>query len=302
MMILLVGAALLLSTINPIAALAADRIERTIKVGELERRYIAHVPKDAATRPALSVIFAFHPALATGEMFERVSGLHEQPGAEDFLIIYPDGIGRTWNTGACCGQAKRQEVDDLAFVRAMFADAARFGTISARRNFAVGFSNGARLSHYVACTMPERFAAIAVTGGKRDMSQGCEPADRIARNPVSVFLIHGLEDTLSPYDGGPSALPTVQQTPGMPALQAYWTSANQCTGQETTTRLGSLQCQETIRCADQRLVITCPVPGMGHWWPGQEPQQRWATRMFGPARPDLPAAREIIEFFASTRD
>lgn len=273
------------------------RVERTLQVDGIERRYIAHVPADAGQRQELSILFAFHPALSNAEKFEQVAPFFAQSGAEDFLIIYPDGIGRTWNTGECCGQAKKQEVDELAFIRAIFADAARFGAISEARNFAVGFSNGAGLSHYLACNMPERFTAIAVTGGKRNMDQGCGPITNITANPVSVFLIHGLEDTLSPYNGGPSRLPTVQQTDGVPALTAYWTGANQCRAQQTSLRLAGIKCDEAVACRGESLVITCPIPNMGHWWPGHDPSQRWATRMFGPARPDLPAAREIIEFF-----
>ena len=93
-------------------------------------------------------------------------------------------------------------------------------------------------------------------------------------------------------------MPTVQQTPGVPALQAYWTTANQCRGQQTSLRLGArVACEETVTCAGQSRVITCPIPGMGHWWPGHQPTQRWASRTFGPARADLPATGEILAFF-----
>ena len=277
----------------PVPAQAAERVERTLTVDGVERHYIAHVPANAASKDELSVLFVFHPAVTNAEGFERIANLFEDPIAEDFLLIYPNGIGRTWNIGGCCGLAEQQEIDELAFINAIFDDVAQFGRISEKRNFATGFSNGAGMSHYLACNMPERFSAIAPAGGKRDMNQGCAPTT----SPVSVFITHGLEDKLSPYEGWQKVVDQVKDAPSVQEIAAYWSSANQCQEQTTSTRLGDVNCDESVACAGQALVVTCPIPNMGHWWPGYGTSQRWATIMYGPSRPDLPAAREILEFF-----
>ncbi|MEO0393439.1 MAG: hypothetical protein AAF213_09345 [Pseudomonadota bacterium] len=274
-------------------AVASERIERRVMVGGAERHYIAHVPADAASRDELSVLFVFHPAVTNAEGFERIATLFEEPNADDFLIIYPNGIGRTWNVGDCCGLALKQNVDDLGFIDAIFDDAQAFGTISQKRNFATGFSNGAGMTHYLACNMPERFTAIAPAGGKRDMRQGCAPTT----SPVSVFITHGLDDKLSPFGRWQKAVDEVTPAPSIEDIAAYWSEANQCQEQRTSTRLGNVDCSEATACAGESLVITCPIPNMGHWWPGYGTSQRWATIMYGPARPDLPAAEEILEFF-----
>jgi len=277
----------------PGSAEATERVERRIMVGDIERHYIAHVPADAASRDELSVLFVFHPAVTNAEGFERIATLFEEPGAEDFLIIFPNGVGRTWNTVDCCGLAQQQNVDDLAFIEAIFNDAASFGVISEKRNFATGFSNGAGMTHFLACNMPERFSAIAPAGGKRDMNESC--AD--TTSPVSVFITHGLDDKLSPFEGWQKVVDEIEPAPSVEDLAAYWSSANQCQEQRTSTRLGDINCDEAVACAGESLVITCPIPNMGHWWPGYATSQHWATIMYGPARPDIPAAREILEFF-----
>ena len=51
--------------------------------------------------------------------------MSDKADAANFLVVYPDGTGgvgehfHTWNSGNCCAYALRNDVDDVAFLRAL---------------------------------------------------------------------------------------------------------------------------------------------------------------------------------------
>ena len=50
-----------------------------------------------------------------------------------FVVAYPDGLHRTWNTnggGGCCGRAASDGVDDVGFITAAAADIVRSGALA----------------------------------------------------------------------------------------------------------------------------------------------------------------------------
>jgi polyhydroxybutyrate depolymerase len=94
---------------------------------------------------------------------------------ERFVTVYPDGTGkvRTWNGGACCGSAAADDVDDVGFVSALLDHLEGALCIDRRRELASGMSNGAMLTHRLACELSDRFAAVA-------HRLACELSDRFA--------------------------------------------------------------------------------------------------------------------------
>ena len=70
---------------------------------------------------------------------------------EGFLAILPQGYLTSWNGGDCCGPAARQDLDDVAFARALVAWAQSAACVDPSRVFAAGFSNGNFFSYRLAC-------------------------------------------------------------------------------------------------------------------------------------------------------
>ncbi|SMX34738.1 alpha/beta hydrolase family esterase [Actibacterium lipolyticum] len=280
--------------ITPLMAMDAHaaRQERTLKFGKFERSYIAHIPDDADARGKLSVIFAFHPGYGTSEGFEKQLGLHEAAGADDFIIVYPNGFWRSWNQGDCCGPAKEHNVDDVAFVLEILSDLHSFVKLDQGNHFATGFSNGAGMSQRLACELNSEIAAIAIAGGTRDNSAGCE-----MKYPVSVLMMHGLEDGFSPYDGGMGVLEKPGPRPSVDSNVDFWAKANNCADETPTTGLNELACDRHSQCDAKAEVVICPVPEMGHWFPGQSARSQRGLDMFGPTRDDLPGLTEVLSFF-----
>lgn len=272
---------------------SAERIERTINVGGLEREYIAHIPPGAGRGAPVSAVFAFHPGVGSASGFERATRLHEAPGAQNFVIVYPDGYYRSWNAGHCCGRAKTRGVDEISFVQAIFEDLSRSINIHPSRNFATGFSNGAMLSHELACRMSHRFAAIAVVGGTRDFGRGCAPT-----RPISVFFMHGLEDEVVPFGGGRGGLTGNTVHASVPSNVSFWARFNRCGQPQPAPAPGGLSCERYTGCAGGAKVVSCPIPDMGHAWPGER-VGAVGRAILGRGRSDLPGSAAVLEFFRS---
>ena len=53
--------------------------------------------------------------------------------SNNFVVAYPDGLGRAWNVNGegCCGRPGREGVDDVAFITAAIAEIAKNLAINA---------------------------------------------------------------------------------------------------------------------------------------------------------------------------
>ncbi|ABV93694.1 putative hydrolase [Dinoroseobacter shibae DFL 12 = DSM 16493] len=289
--LLLAGLVLVLGAAG--AEAATQKVERKISVGGMERSYIAYVPDSARSAAEVPVLFAFHPGFGSADAFSGQINIHRAPGADSFIVVYPEGFRRSWNSGDCCGPAMRRGIDDISFVKAMLEDLRRFGNISPNRNFATGFSNGFAFSQHLACNLPDSFAAIAGGGGVKDTSKQCANP-----KPISVMVMHGLIDEHSPFDGGQSKIERAGFRVSVQTVETFWQRQNRCSGTRTTSNLDGVSCTTHTGCTGGTEVVICPVPEMGHWWPGHE-GSRAGERALGPSRGDLNGSAAVVRFFRS---
>lgn len=154
-----------------LALLTADPLgpgdhARTLKVGDLDRKYLLHVPKQYDSKTPMPVVLAFHGGGANAEGMVKFCGLHDKADEAGFIVVYPSGTGRlekllTFNGGNCCGYAMQNNVDDVGFVRSLLDDLATVANIDSKRVFATGMSNGGIISYRLASELSDRIAAIA---------------------------------------------------------------------------------------------------------------------------------------------
>jgi polyhydroxybutyrate depolymerase len=278
----------------------AGNISRRIMVGEQARTYTLHVPASASEQGAALVI-AFHGGTGAGRSMAALSGFSALADREGFLVAYPDGLQGHWRDGRAMPRGMTDEhADDVAFVAALLDDAAKFHTIDSRRIFAAGMSNGAIFSHYVALKMPERIAAIAAVAG--GIATGIA-ADFKPAAPVSVLIIHGRDDPLVLYNGGP-----VSRTHGsiVPTERAVrlWLAADGISSTPQTRRTVSAKpagdCTEHWQSwsggRNASAVTLIALDGGGHTWPGG--RQYLPKIVVGAVCPELDATRTIWEFFS----
>jgi polyhydroxybutyrate depolymerase len=304
----IVGACMV-PTAGAIAA-NAPALERHLRLDGMDRRYIAYLPDNYRQKGPLSVVLAFHPGLSEPGEFSTVTGLHQARGAENFIIVYPEGFRRTWNSGGgCCGAAVQQNIDDLKFVRAILDDLGGIAMIDRRRIYATGYSNGGSMTFHVACEMSDVFAAVAtVSSSMRQDPRDCHPA-----RPVPIFELHGLQDSIVPYNGGVTGAPrrgAPVAPPVRPTRQTidFWRQANGTTNTERVSMFGGrAECEMYSGGRDGSMVQHCRLPGMGHRWPGgrmtaQAAKSDALVARFvgdlGPYEPTVDASSAILQFFS----
>ena len=172
------------------------------------RRYHAHVPRKLGKSHALVV--ALHAGTQTPEGFERMTGWSTLATREKFVVVYPEGIGRSWNAGnGALGYAGRAGVDDVGLLLAVLRDCITRYAIGDRL-LVSGFSNGSMLAHAFAEHATGFVTAIAgVAGGFSRL-----PVDGVIAVPA-VRMVHGTQDTHVPFMGGvgPDALDPYDHLP-----------------------------------------------------------------------------------------
>ena len=275
------------------------RVERSVVVDGLSRRYLAWLPAERGDRDRLPVALAFHPGFGTAEGFEEQVALHSASEAANFIIVYPEGYQKSWNAGTCCGPALRDKIDEVKFVRAILDDLEKVAAIDRRRIYATGWSNGARLCYYLACVMSEEITAIAPISGA---VQGPEVGQKPSR-PIPVFHVHGLEDRWVPYNGGPSVWKNAGVNQPVERGLEFW---RQLAGAFLEAREslfeGLAECL-VYSAEDGTKVQLCRIAGLGHHWPGARLVGRYkeVAHMFGPLGPPIHLDQmngEILHFLA----
>lgn len=158
------------------------------------RSFRLFVPTGLRDRPH-TLLVALHWLNGTAARFETEKGLDRGARANNAVIVYPQGVGRSWDAGSCCGYAVRHHLDDVRFVLRIVADVEHRVPVDPRRVAVTGFSNGALMSYRLICERPDVFrVALGVAGDV--VSPRCVP-DR----PVSLLHVHGARDTVIPIDG-----------------------------------------------------------------------------------------------------
>jgi polyhydroxybutyrate depolymerase len=251
------------------------------RVSGVRRSYYVHVPAGFQGTAPLPVVMALHGAFGTARQFERESGLSELADREGFLVVYPQGIGlgdffRHWNSGYCCGKARKLNLDDVGFALAAVDDAARRNPIDRTRLYVVGFSNGGMLAYRIAAEHPDVVAAVAVVSGtiggvptRREPEWSIAPPTR----PVALLTIHGLADENIPYDGGRGA-----QSHGdgraisVARSVKLWVDADRCRAEPRVESLmrGQIELRSWGDCDDGSEVLLYSINDWGHEWPKQD--------------------------------
>jgi polyhydroxybutyrate depolymerase len=260
-----------------------------ISVDGVSRTFRVYRP---ATLPAAApLVVVLHGGFGTGMQAERSYRWDGEAARAHFVVAYPDGLGRAWNTGGgCCGVPARTGTDDVGFITAMVSAIGHAVPISPRRVYATGISNGGIMAYTLAC----RTTMFAAIGSDSATELGSCPAP--AR--VSVIHIHGTADRNIPYHGGPGDGIAHIDGPAIPALNAAWRRIDRCAA--PVVRTAGVVTTSTANCPAGRAVEPLPLAGVGHQWPGAVPDPL-AQRLLhlDPPSTALNATQVIWRFFAA---
>jgi polyhydroxybutyrate depolymerase len=277
----------------PPTGIPVGQSSQSLSVGGLSRTFGLYRPEGLSGLAPLVVML--HGGYGDGAQAERTYNWDAEADGGYFLVAYPDGVGRAWNAGSCCGVPKNRNVDDISFISAMVRDIEVQTAVDPSRIYVTGMSNGAMMALRLAC-QSDLFAAVAPVAGT--LLTDCAHA-----TPTSVLQIHGTADDRVPYGGGPGKAKTLSGAanvdgPSVAAVNQTWRSIDGCAAPSTSSA-GEVATQ-TADCPDGRTVELISVVGAGHQWPGGAPSPL-AQRIgdLPPPSTALNATATIWQFFAA---
>ncbi len=277
------------NVITAVMPLPAGSSTHALTVGSHKRSYIVYRPADLPGSAPLVVML--HGGYGSADQAEKTYGWNDEADREHFLVAYPNGFDRAWNTGGgCCGQPAKQNINDVGFITAMVQQIEQEADIDSSRIYATGISNGGIMSYTLAC-QTSIFAAI----GPDSATQlgDCSHPDQ-----VSVIHIHGTDDMRIRYNGGEGEGTSHIDGPAIPTLNATWREIDGC-GAPNVTTSGDVTIS-VAQCPNGRTVELITIDGAGHQWPGA-PGKPLIEKLLGTDPPStvLDATSTIWDFFAA---
>eukprot|EP00727_Mastigamoeba_balamuthi_P014425 m51a1_g9607 hypothetical protein (369) ;mRNA; f:1064056-1065162 len=240
------------------------------------RTFRVYVPSTVDSAAPSPLLLFFHGGLGSALQAQTSYGMDAVASRERFVVAYPDGFSATWNGGLCCGQAALQNVDDVLFASLVVDRVAARAPVDASRVYSTGMSNGAVMSHRLACELSSRVAAVAaVEGSLMVASVPCAP-----QTPVGVLEIHGTFDENIPWAGGRGCGLSAANWRSVPQTMSSWTSSLSCScaataatafpgceANDTALSQGDGACVAYGACNGGALVELCYGP-WAHTWGG----------------------------------
>jgi polyhydroxybutyrate depolymerase len=267
----------------------------TLDSGGRIRTYFVHSPPGYDGSEKLPLVMVLHGGGGNAENAEKMSGMSDKADEANFLVVYPDGTGgmgdhfHTWNSGNCCAYALKNNVDDVAFLRALIDKMEYEYAVDPKRVFVTGMSNGGMMTYRMGCAAADKIAAIAPVAGSLDIE--CNPTQ-----PVSVIAFHGTADENVPYDGGVGKKQLDAGRDDKPVSYAigFWVKRDGCNATPQKSEQGTLRTDSYSGCKDGTAVVLNSVVGQGHAWPGSQHLLRLVTDK---PDPTVPATNMMWDFF-----
>lgn len=242
----------------------------SIVVDGIERTYRVYVPSHLPDSP-VPLVIALHGGFGWGDQFAQTNHVESLAESNGFLVVHPDGVkmpdgnGGTWNGGACCGRAAREQVDDVGFIAALIDAIEVDHAIDTSRIVAFGHSNGAIMSYRLACELSDRIAGVGMWAGALEV-ESCTPA-----RPVSVIHGHGDADRNIPIEGGvgPDSVAGVDFAVPHDGFTTVAAAAG-CAA-STTEVAGDISIEERAGCVAGTAARFVTIHTANHAWPGGTP-------------------------------
>ena len=291
-----IAAALLAAMSVPVSAAqrtdgsSVSRSTGRIVVDARARTYTLLRPIGTPAGARLALVVLLHGGYGDGAGAITQGNWEGAAARAGFMVVAPDGVGRAWNAGGCCGTPQARGVDDVKFVRTLVGDLSRRYRIDAARVYATGMSNGAMMSYRLACEAADVFAGVAPVAGT--LFTTCRPS-----RPVSLLHIHGLADQNVPFEGGVGPKAAQRNPPSYPPVRSgvlAWATTDGC-GTSTTTTARLVTTERWATCRAPTAVELITIADGGHSWPGG---QRLSVILDPPSQA-LDATSVIWSFFAA---
>ena len=265
---------------------------RSITVDGRVRDYRLYRPPRLVPGAPAPLVLSLHGGFGSAAHDEAAYGWDARADAAGFVVVYPDGIGHSWNAGTCCGPASRRRVDDVGFLTRLVERLIADGTADRRRIYVTGMSNGAAMAYRLACEGRLPIAALGIVAG--GLSAPCPTPPALA-----VLAIHGSDDQNIPVAGGVgSRAHAPVDWPPLADVMGLWRRAGHCDA--IAERRDGAVLTEHAACPGGRAVTLITIEGAGHQWPGGKPAHPGIARLLSldPPSDALDATAVLWDFFS----
>lgn len=282
----------------------------TLTVGNLERRYLVHVPPGYDGVKPVPVVVMLHGGGGTSRAAAVETGWSAKADKDGFLVVFPDAMPpdpskpghfarnpQLWNDGSERFFRGQNAVDDVGFLNAMLDDLLLKFAVDTQRVFVTGFSNGASMSFRFGAEASRRIAAIAPVAG------ACWANNVTLERPVPMCYITGMDDPLNRIEGGVPKLlrggsDSVRAKAKPPVRDSItkWAKAIGCPATPaSTSEANGVRTERYDPGHAGAEVVYIAVEGLGHTWAGGK--SLLPEFMVGKCSNRLNATDAIWEFF-----
>ncbi len=229
----------------------------------ITRSFLVHTPPGFTTAQQLPVVFNLHGYGSDAAQEEFYSRMSETSDANNFIVVYPNGLNNSWNSGFTLPY--NSSPDDVGFISKIIDTLVTLYNIDLNRVYACGMSNGGYQSYRMGCDLENRIAAIAsVTGVISSLTAFyCNNQSR----KVPVLHIHGTMDPLVLYNGSAGS-------ESVEATVSFWVNGNLCSAASDTFHYPDIDVTDSstverihyTNCGDGSEVMFYKITDGGHTW------------------------------------
>jgi polyhydroxybutyrate depolymerase len=222
-----------------------------------------------------ALVIVLHGGGSTARTFHRYTkyGFTNLAKEDNFLVVYPEGLGKSWNDGPrdTIAYARKHKIDDIGFISKLIDHMVENYNADPNLVFATGMSNGGFMSIRLGSELSDKIKGIApVTANLPVFSKGNWPN----KSGVSMLMMNATEDPLVPYEGGFVNVLRSKRGEVLSTDESLkmWASKNGCSPKVTKTSLPDIDkndqssvehwiyvsCDEDVKVEHYRII------GAGH--------------------------------------
>jgi len=272
------------------------------------REFILHLPVHYEQLGNIPLLIALHGGAGTARgMIGLTKGRFNELADEyGFLVVYPQGLGKSWNDGRQdpISYAHENNIDDIGFFRKLILKMTDEYKADPGKVCVTGISNGGFMSVRVSRDLADQVKAVVpVCAGIPAATKDAH----LSAPPVNMLLINGTDDPLVPYNGG--EVTVLGKKRGMVLSTdetiSMFVARNACSDVARIEEIADNDPQDGTRVIREEYtntdtgnkVVLLKVIDGGHTWPGgwQYLKEKW----IGKTSMDINACDEIWSFFRS---
>lgn len=261
----------------------------SLMVDGTKRRYILHQPESYDPSTPTPLVISLHGFADWPNRHMRMTEWNELADEEGFIVVYPMGTGLPLRWRMMEFDGVTPVFENVIFIEALIQQLETQFNIDSSRIYLNGFSNGGGMTFMLACSLPERFAAIGSIAGAYFYPRSvCDPGPQ---KPMIVF--HGTDDEVVPFDGGEYSR-YGYPFPVIPDLMESIAVHNNCTDIRDEAVSENVMLHSYSGCESGMKLEFYTILGGGHSWPGGRPLPKMIV---GETNQEVNATRLMWEFF-----